>query len=65
MKKPTIGDQLLAERKKCNLTQAELYAKSNVAISTIGALEQNRQTETSTYTLRQLSKSLNNYKFIL
>lgn len=65
MEKLTIGQQLLRERKRLNLTQGEVYSRSKISVSTIGALEQGRKTEASTYVIRQLSAALNHYKFEL
>jgi len=63
--KPTIGQQLLRERTRLGMTQGEVYTKSKISVSTIGALEQGRKTEASTYVIRQLSAALDYYKFEL
>jgi len=59
----TIGQQLFAERKKSGLTQAKLSQLSGISLFAIASLEQERSIDANTYTLRKLSKALNNYKF--
>jgi transcriptional regulator with XRE-family HTH domain len=59
----TIGQQIKEARLVKGFNQVQLAVDSMVSLSTIGALEQektlNKKTDTSTYNIRLLQKTLN------
>jgi transcriptional regulator with XRE-family HTH domain len=55
----TIGQQIKEARLVRGFNQVQLAVDSMVSLSTIGALEQEKKTDTSTYNIRLLQKTLN------